>query len=146
MHIGNIAAAVSAVAVLITGVGATTAAASAAASAPASSHRIVAIEATGRAGYGDVTYKPGRFNIVRGGPVLFAKHLRWSDWNSRVADGRGKLIAEDSTRWSGTATLHFHKTATKYGERYFTKLHIIGGRGVAHFWYWSWSAGNWLGY
>jgi hypothetical protein len=142
MKIRKFAATLGAGGILAAGLGATTAASVAPVSART---RTVAIEATGVSGRGDVTYRPGRFNIMLGGPVLFGKRLRWSYWGRRVADGRGTLVAEDSTRWTSTVSLHFSHPESKYGERYFENLHVIGGSGIAQHWHWSWRAGNWVG-
>ena|SRR5580658_4332356 len=105
--------------------------------------RTVAIQASGIPGRGYATYRPGRFNIFLGGPILYGKGLHWSSWTSQSATGRGTLVAGDSTVWTATVTLHFSHPLRDAAIRYFNDLHIIGGRGVAHYWHWSFRAGNW---
>ena len=95
-----------------------------------------------------------RFNVTAEGPDLWATNMRWYRWNTREAKGTGVLWAADSIKWrAGRVTIVLsrpRKYVTVGGRRhaYFTRAHIIGGRGVAGYWHWIWTSrtrGTWEG-
>ena len=94
-----------------------------------------------------------RFNMAEG-PSLWATNMRWYRWGDAKATGTGILWASDDTKWrAGRVTIVLSRperyvTINGHRHPYFTRAHIIGGRGVAHYWRWLWTgnrSGTWEG-
>jgi len=93
-----------------------------------------------------------QFNMTEG-PAVWAAHIRWSGWGNSSATGSGTLWRADAGIFRlGHVTIHLYRprsyvTTTVTGTRYFTRVHIIGGRDVAHYWHWVWPGrtGTWAG-
>src|ERR1700722_16896705 len=95
------------------------------ASTPATGHTVV-LEGTGEPNNARAAYKPATLWIEKGGPNLWAQHLRWSQWSAASATGRGQLIGTDSDRMNfGTVTLKLHDVQQNSGKRCFSKIRII---------------------
>ena len=147
---GMITGAVAAAALLgglaTTGLAAPAAQASAPRSAP--KRHVVALEPNYRTGGVEWMTMASRFNIDEG-PAAWATHLHWSRWNSKSATGSGTLWTSDvGTTRLGHVTIRLSRPregVVAGGRRhpYFTRLHIIGGRNIVHYWSWSWPAKCW---
>jgi hypothetical protein len=110
---------------------------------------VVALEPNYRTGRVDWMTRASRFNIDEG-PAAWATRLHWSRWNNQSATGSGTLWASDisGTERLGHVTIHLYRPregviAGGRKHPYFTRLHIIGGHGIVHYWHWSWSAKCW---
>ncbi|MGH3276101.1 MAG: hypothetical protein ACRDNZ_17465 [Streptosporangiaceae bacterium] len=72
----------------------------------AATRHTVALQATGRPGHGQASYKPGMLKIAWGGPGLWAEHVHWSHWGTTTSSGSGKLLGADAAAMHfGTVTL-----------------------------------------
>jgi hypothetical protein len=86
---------------------------------------------------------PRTFWIMRGGPDVKVKHMRWSSWGSHRARGAGTLMATDFHGWHnlGRVTIVFSDVVSGvmgYPHRMYEHLHLIGGgRHIGHHWLWQ---------
>jgi hypothetical protein len=93
-----------------------------------------------------------QFNMTEG-PAVWAAHIRWSGWGNSSATGSGTLWRADAGIFRlGHVTIHLYRprsyvTINGHRHPYFTRVHIIGGRDVAHYWHWVWPGrtGTWAG-
>ena len=117
-------------------------------SKPVPAHRAVALEPNYRTSRVAWMVKASRFNIDEG-PAVWATSMHWPRWNSRTPTGTGTLWAADEhAQRLGHVTIHLNtpRGSVKADGRkhpYFTRLHIIGGHDIVHYWHWSWSAKCW---
>jgi hypothetical protein len=89
-----------------------------------------------------------RFQICFG-PSAWVQGTYWPAWNNSKAVGRGTEYGSDFTTWrAGRVTVVLTRpvngvTINGHEHPYFTRLHVIGGKGIAHYWHWSWPEGEW---
>ena len=112
---------------------------------PASASAVpVAMENCGNGTRQCATFKPHKLFLLRGGPNVWLSRAHWSHWSRTSARATGTLWGADITLTRiGSVTVILHDPVTSHGVRYFEKLHVIGGRDVVHYWYWSWDQHNW---
>lgn len=117
----------------------------------ASAHTYV-IYPTGTPGKWGHSFRPGHFNVLAGGPQLVVRRIRWIRYARVQATGRGRLRGCDVGCFGprGRITFRLYRARTSqrahtHHIRYFTRLHFNRvTRGIAHTWYWSWRALEWL--
>ena len=118
-------------------------AATAAHAAPQSRTPVVLMLASGNPSRVLAQRRPARFNLMVGGPSIWVKPVRWSQWTGLAARGRGPAFGADVTfQHLGRVTLQFSGPRKGRGHLYFSKLHISGGHNIAHYFHWEWSGPN----
>ncbi len=87
-------------------------------------------------------YKPHPL-VIAEGPSLKLKHAHWKTWG-KTARATGYLRGcDEGCSNLGNVTVVLHDVKRNY---YYSKLQIIGGRNVAHYFYWSWKTHCFQGY
>jgi hypothetical protein len=105
---------------------------------------------------GGYAVRPHTLKIERGGPELTAYGMHWSRWTGGYgkhgliagrARGTGHLRGCDEGCFSlGRVTIVLSRV-TNFGVNaatYYERLHIIGGKHVAHYWHWSQRQDNYV--
>ncbi len=81
--------------------------------------------------------------VITEGPSLTLKNVHWKT-GGKTARATGYLRGCDVGCWNaGNATVVLHDVKQ---DHYYSKLRIIGGRDVAHYFYWSWKTHCFQGY
>jgi hypothetical protein len=99
---------------------------------------------------GAYSVRPHTVKIERGGPELTAYGMHWSRWTGGYgrhgliagrARGIGYLRGCDEGCFRLGRVRIVLSDVTNFGVNaatYYERLHIIGGKHVAHYWRWSW--------
>ena len=81
-------------------------------------------------------YKPHPL-VITEGPSLKIKNVHWKSWGRRARVTGYLRACDEGCSNLGRVTVVLHDVRRNY---YYSKLRIIGGRDVAHYFYWSWMA------
>lgn len=140
MHIGTFTAATGAAAMLVAGLGASSAASASA--TPASSNDTVTLLLEPAPPF--QAFKPHTF-VMTEGPLGKITRMRWTFWSLRSAWGHGTLkVPEAGIREHATVHL-YRERHLKMSAGYFTRL-TLSARGVGGQWKWVWfnsHSGEW---
>ena len=139
--------AIVAAALALTGSVAGAAPARAESSAPEHRTPVVLMPARTRPGQVLALRRPRRFSIWVAGPSAWVVPVHWSRWTAGYARGAGPGYGADVHVFRlGHLTLHLSDPVTGHGYRYFGRLRIAGGHGIARYWHWVWAgpAPGWL--